>query len=156
MPTKGSRKTHCKWGHEYTEENTYIDPSNHRSCRKCINKSKRKHYDQNSTTIKENLRLERIENPNKFREQELLRCYGITIEQYNKLLEAQGGVCAACGKSPEGERFGKLLIDHDHSCCPQKRNSCGKCIRGLLCASCNLTLGNAHENIQRLEALVDY
>ena len=28
-------KTHCKWGHEFTPENTFIDRVNHRQCRTC-------------------------------------------------------------------------------------------------------------------------
>jgi hypothetical protein len=31
-----SRKTHCKHGHEYTEENTYLTKEGHRKCRTCI------------------------------------------------------------------------------------------------------------------------
>lgn len=33
-----------------------------------------------------------------------------------------------------------LHIDHDHACCPGNE-SCGKCIRGVLCGSCNVILG---------------
>lgn len=29
------RKTHCKRGHEFTEENTHVDSSGYRKCRKC-------------------------------------------------------------------------------------------------------------------------
>lgn len=59
--------------------------------------------------------------------------YGITFEQYDAMLNAQNGGCAICGDVP---KLKSLHIDHDHSCCPGKR-SCGKCIRGLLCGSCN-------------------
>lgn len=36
MSRFNSRKTHCKWGHEYTPENTYVNTSNNsRNCRTC-------------------------------------------------------------------------------------------------------------------------
>ena len=67
--------------------------------------------------------------------------YGITEEQYDALLEAQGGGCAICNRTQE-ENFGGryLSVDHDHACCPGKR-SCGQCIRGLLCHRCNNNMG---------------
>lgn len=42
----------------------------------------------------------------------LIQTYGITLEQYNKILDVQGGVCAICGRKP---REGKnLAVDHRH------------------------------------------
>jgi hypothetical protein len=35
-PNPGKEKTHCKWGHEFTEENTYVY-GNKRGCRRCRN-----------------------------------------------------------------------------------------------------------------------
>jgi hypothetical protein len=43
----------------------------------------------------------------------LRRRYGLTLAQYLELLEAQGGVCAICGKPPT-QRTGALVVDHDH------------------------------------------
>jgi len=60
--------------------------------------------------------------------------YGLTVDDYNRLLAEQDGRCAICrGKSVKNRR---LCVDHDHACCPGGR-SCGKCIRGLLCNQCN-------------------
>lgn len=67
-----------------------------------------------------------------------LQRYGLTPESYIEMEKAQGGVCAICNE-PEREKK-RLAIDHDHSCCPGL-NSCGKCIRGLLCTRCNKGLG---------------
>lgn len=40
-----ARKTHCKRGHEFTPENTYINPSNKsRNCRTCDRLTDRVRY----------------------------------------------------------------------------------------------------------------
>jgi hypothetical protein len=65
--------------------------------------------------------------------------YGMSLEQYSDMLVAQDGKCACCGRTPEQQK--KLFsVDHDHSCCPG-RDSCGKCVRALLCDDCNLLVG---------------
>lgn len=38
------KKTHCKYGHEFTPENTYVNPSGVRQCRTC-NRSRGRRYD---------------------------------------------------------------------------------------------------------------
>jgi hypothetical protein len=70
--------------------------------------------------------------------------YNLTVEQYDSMVLAQRGLCACCG-NPERRlnadgAVTRLCVDHDHRCCPGKR-SCGSCVRALLCASCNLTVG---------------
>ena len=60
--------------------------------------------------------------------------YRMTVEDYQRLHEHQGGRCAICKKHR------RLVVDHDHSCCPGKL-SCGRCVRGLLCFSCNTLTG---------------
>jgi hypothetical protein len=46
-------------------------------------------------------------------------------------------------------------IDHDHSCCPQGR-SCGECVRGLLCLSCNMAIGYLKESAETIERALSY
>lgn len=58
----------------------------------------------------------------------LTSTYGISHDEYEKLLQNQGGVCAICGKPPLSKR---LSVDHDHVT---------KQIRGLLCNYCNLRI----------------
>jgi hypothetical protein len=65
--------------------------------------------------------------------------YGLTPEEFARLLEAQGYACAMGGEHfEEGDT---ICIDHDHECCPDDKRSCGRCVRGLLCMSCNTALG---------------
>jgi len=58
-----------------------------------------------------------------------IRSYGITVEEYDEMLESQGGGCYICGIGPVGRA---LDIDHDHRT--------GK-VRGLLCSNHNRALG---------------
>ena len=82
-----------------------------------------------------------------------LRQHGITLERYEEMLAAQGGCCAICRlPPPEGVN---LAVDHDHECCPGKF-SCGECVRSLLCASCNLTLGRIEAGPAPASAFADY
>lgn len=45
------------------------------------------------------------------RDKRLRKTYGITLDQYNTILEAQGGKCAICGKLPKNM---PLNVDHFH------------------------------------------
>jgi Pyruvate/2-oxoacid:ferredoxin oxidoreductase delta subunit len=80
--------------------------------------------------------------------------YGLTMEQYHKLLEDQNYGCKICGLKESTYRK-RLSVDHDHSCCPGSR-SCGKCVRGLLCHHCNAALGNSKDNVETLQKMINY
>jgi len=71
--------------------------------------------------------------------------YGLTPFQFYEIWQDQEGRCKLCGflgQLPfEWTRETRLVVDHDHTCCPGKM-SCGKCLRGLLCETCNLILGH--------------
>jgi hypothetical protein len=83
----------------------------------------------------------------------VLKKYGMTISDFIELETAQGGVCKIC-KQPEKDGK-RLAVDHDHSCCSGV-NSCGRCIRGLLCSHCNRTLGMAKDSPQILRIMAEY
>lgn len=73
-----------------------------------------------------------------------LKKYGITADDYMKMLEEQDYRCAICGRSPKNRR---LNIDHCH-----KRGH----VRGLLCFSCNYGLGFFFDKIASFEKAVEY
>lgn len=85
---------------------------------------------------------------------------GLTLEKYQELVASQEGRCAVCKEEetmlmPSGE-VRRLSIDHDHACCPTKRDICGGCNRGLLCNRCNRMLGMVNDNIELLRNAVAY
>lgn len=75
----------------------------------------------------------------------LRKKYGITLEDYQNLFEAQDGVCALCGNSCGSGRL--LAVDHDHTT--------GK-IRGLLCMAHNTGLGKFGDSSALLRKAADY
>lgn len=75
--------------------------------------------------------------------------YRMTIEDYQLMLKNQNGKCKICEKSK------KLVVDHDHSCCLQK-NTCGNCVRGLLCFSCNTLVGYIEINKNLIKSVYLY
>lgn len=52
--------------------------------------------------------------------------YGLTVAQYEQILDKQGGVCYICRRARGTTK--RLQVDHDHKT--------GK-VRGLLCSPCN-------------------
>lgn len=80
----------------------------------------------------------------------LLRKYNITIFDYNEMLAEQDCRCKVCHTQSY-----TLAVDHDHSCCPGAE-SCGKCIRGLLCKKCNAGLGQFNDDPVLLLAAAKY
>jgi hypothetical protein len=65
---------------------------------------------------------------------------------YRRQLDAQGGACAIC-RVPASRLVKRLVVDHDHACCPGKSKSCGKCVRSLLCGQCNIALGALKDRV---------
>lgn len=85
-------------------------------------------------------------NPDK-RLAQVLRPFGITVEQYRDLLSQQDGGCAIC-RAPLGDLSGRrLAVDHCHDT--------GR-VRGLLCGACNLGLGKFGDDPERLERAALY
>lgn len=75
----------------------------------------------------------------------LKKRYGISLQQYNALVELQGGNCKICESNKNLRR--PLVVDHCHKT---------GVVRGLLCDSCNIGIENFRENIQSLAAAVVY
>lgn len=89
------------------------------------------------------------------RKSNLKRRYGITPEEFDRMLARQKGLCAICGTDkPKGERntYGAgpgtgWRIDHDHDS--------GK-LRGILCHRCNAGLGLFEDKTTVLQKAIIY
>jgi hypothetical protein len=82
-----------------------------------------------------------------YKKHDLKRYYKLTPEQYEIMWEAQGRKCAACGSTDPGRKTGHWCIDHCHDT---------KLVRGIVCNSCNMAMGQVKDSIERLQQLIDY
>lgn len=73
-----------------------------------------------------------------------LASHRLTLEAYKRMYELQGGRCAIC--EVEKEPLG-LVIDHNHRT---------RKVRGLLCSSCNIGLGQFKDSPDILEVALQY
>jgi hypothetical protein len=78
---------------------------------------------------------------------ELLKRYGMTNDDYEVLLVRQRGACAVCGSWDSLGKSSRFHVDHDH---------CNNRIRGLTCALCNAMLGQGRDKPEILRAGADY
>ena len=75
--------------------------------------------------------------------------YGITEEQFDVMFESQGRCCAVCRTDkPDGD-------SGDRDWCVEHSHQTNK-VRGITCHACNRALGNVKDNIEILQALIEY
>ena len=109
----------------------------HGKCKSCFIKEKQKDY-----------------TPEKGRDKNLRHSYGITLQEYNQMLTNQDSKCATCGTTePGGRKSGRgggadvFVVDHCHKT--------GE-VRGLLCHSCNRSMGLLGDNVSILSEMIKY
>ena len=83
----------------------------------------------------------------KWREGYLRRTYGISLEDYEQMLDAQDARCAICSTTEPGGRHDGFVVDHDHST---------GAVRSLLCSNCNAAIGLLCEDPAVLRSAIDY
>ena len=68
--------------------------------------------------------------------------YGLSIEEFDRMYDEQGGACAICGRTEV-----KLVVDHDHETGQYRK---------LLCNGCNHGLGRFKDSIALLMSAINY
>lgn len=119
---------------------------NARYCRECA-KNMRREYDRKNKTRRQILCRARYRK-NKL--EIIARKYGLTREQYQRMIQIQNNKCAICGQ-PETHKYKgvvvPLSVDHNHKT--------GK-VRELLCRACNTVVGMSEENLAVLRKAIIY
>lgn len=112
-------------------------------------RASRREWRWDRTDENEKARQWRLNNPEKQklidRRSLLKRQYGLSLEDYDRMVEAQNGKCAICKRTqPEGK---PMHVDHIH-----ETNQ----VRALLCGNCNTALGLFGDNVESIRAAADY
>lgn len=109
---------------------------------------RRQHYQDN----RERLRAEAAQRLREFpeaqalasRKSRLKKTWGLTLGQYDEMVDAQMGRCHLCHRPPTRNN---LAVDHDHVT--------GR-VRMLLCDPCNLGIGSLRDDPELLRRAADY
>jgi hypothetical protein len=112
-------------------------------CKLCCNERASEYRINHPAKVKENRQRWKQEHPDYGRKAHLRKVHGITVEQYNRMLQDQHGCCKICNHPTTST----LVVDHCHTT--------GN-IRGLLCDDCNLGLGKFRDNVDYLQSAVQY
>lgn len=105
----------------------------------------REYHATNRAAILESMKKRRAKNTGRERERDLQSRYGIALREWGVMLGQQEGCCAICPAILDRSKH--THVDHCHAT--------GR-VRGLLCSSCNRTIGHAKENPERLRAAANY
>ena len=117
---KSLEEFYIQWGRsEYRVTSSNV-------CKECSNRYSKEHHKKRG------------------KNQRLQKTFGITLKEYQQMLEQQNGVCAICDNPPGNKSLG---VDHNHIT--------GK-IRSLLCVQCNTALGLVKEDIKILHKMICY
>lgn len=120
-------------------------------CKECARKAKKSSRERHRNPARDReyaLRYKR-KHPDRVKQSSrktlLKRKYGMTPEEYDAMLAAQGGGCAICTAPPGDKRL--LPVDHCHETGTK---------RGILCSNCNTALGLMQDDRERLLRAVEY
>lgn len=114
-----------------------------KTCKKCKLEKPLDRFEKTRNTCKDCRR----HTPEYNRNWKYKKKYGITLDEYNEILEAQGGKCYICKTTEPGGAGYSFTVDHNHET---------KEVRGLLCCNCNRGLGYFRDNPATLLAAAQY
>lgn len=139
--TRDGRRGDCKPCNLAAKKARYLaDPATHIARVKRWQDANRERHNAN-----QRVRRQRPEYKQRARDGHLRRKHGITLADFDRMLDEQHGVCAICGRLPREDI--SFHVDHDHET--------GR-IRGLLCFKCNNALGDFEDQPEWLDQAAAY
>ena len=125
-----------KWGRGYV-------------CKPCAKQKSTKDYYANHEKRKKSNR-QRSQQPEvraRDRDRLLKRKYGLSANDYDRLLRMQQGVCAICKTDKRDKRDREMPVDHNHKT---------HAIRGILCDTCNRVIGLFGDDPETIRNAIRY
>lgn len=151
----------CKKGHN---PDWYTSPKGWQVCRECRREKVKRFRQNNPERVKELQKASRQRNLDYYQQYDrernqteerkrskrnanLIKKYGITLEEYEKLIEDQKGLCPICQKELKPFTKHGASVDHCHKTLR---------VRGVLCNKCNSLLGFISDNTDSLQRAIEY
>lgn len=143
---KESRKEYMR---EYYKKNRQNWSKRDPEKQQAYNASRRARYAQDEQLrdeVRAKVKEWQTNNPDK-RKAQRIKKFGLTLEEFSRMLESQSGQCAICGYSDMSDPNFFPLVDHCHET---------GYVRQLLCMNCNQAIGKFKDNPELLRAAADY
>lgn len=137
--------SHCK-ACSRLKQKKYVD--NPENATKLVDRKQEYYLENRDAIIKRTSSYQKL-NPEQRRlsgRKAHLKKYGLTIADYERMHQSQGGRCAICKRQQVDLNF-LLSVDHSHAT---------GTVRKLLCKNCNSILGLARESEEVLLAAIEY
>jgi hypothetical protein len=113
-------------------------------CKLCAREMLEEYY--NTESGKAVKKYDYIRNKIRQKNNKLKKEFGITLDEYNVMLNNQNNGCAICHRT-EKENKKMLAVDHSHE---TMKN------RALLCSSCNILIGFIEKNKLNIDDIKNY
>lgn len=108
----------------------------------------RRYYEKHRDQVRARSKARRVAHPANAalaqKKKDLRRLYGISFDEYERMLVSQEYRCAICRAHQDDCT---LCVDHHHD---------SGAVRGLLCSSCNSAIGLLHESVAACASAMDY
>lgn len=127
---------------EFHNDKTKKD-GKHSICKPCAISAAKRVYHNNKDAILVKRKERYWEDPNRAKDIRIKCMYGITLDEFNQLLNQQNHKCVICND----DITTSAVIDHNHTT---------KEVRGLLCPLCNSGIGKLKDSPDVLLSAYNY